>query len=239
MLIDTAFDFRDDSGGRDPDRYSPTLRRYHRHLWSKPLPDGRPFKLDDATAGGFLHHRSEIGEFWLASDSVMQTFTRWKATKHIVEKFAASERDRFDAITYTIGGMVLFPGNRVDKKMTINGARGCRPAIADRMDLTLECIRMHYLGLSSPLADVLKRYSDFFALFGDFRNYVEFFLLQDLMTPDQQTVAFFAPFIDFKTPAVPRDVDTYAEFMRTSTEFVHARNRRIATWAERRALRTG
>jgi hypothetical protein len=37
-LIDTSFDFRIDSAGRDPDKYSPTLRRYHRLLWSKPLP---------------------------------------------------------------------------------------------------------------------------------------------------------------------------------------------------------
>ena len=238
MLIDTAFDFRTDSGGRDPDTYSPTLRRYHRHLWSKPLPDGRPFDLDDTTPGGYLHHRSEAGEFWLASDSVMQTFTRWTVTQHIVEKFPATELDWFNTITYTIGGMVLFPGNRVDGKMTINGARGFNRAIADRMDLTLECIRRHYLGLMSPLADTLKRHSDFFALFGDFRGYVEFFLLQDLVTPDQQTVTFFAPFNDFKSPSVPREVDTYAEFMRTSIEFVHARNRRIATWVERRAVPT-
>ena len=40
MLIDTTFDVRTDAGGRDPDRYSATLRRYHRLLWSKPLPGG-------------------------------------------------------------------------------------------------------------------------------------------------------------------------------------------------------
>lgn len=31
-LIDTSFDFRVDSSGRDPDKYSPTLRRYHQLL---------------------------------------------------------------------------------------------------------------------------------------------------------------------------------------------------------------
>lgn len=235
MLIDTSFDFRTDSGGRDPDAYSPTLRRYHRYLWSKPLPDGRAFDLDDTTRGGYLHHRSEAGEFWLASDSVMPTFTRWGATQSVVAQFTSAELDWFNTITYTIGGMVLFPGNRVDGKMTINGARGFNRAIADRMDLTLECIRRHYLGVTSPLADTLKRFSGFFALFGDFQGYVDFFLLQDLVTPDHQTVAFFAPFNDFKTRAVPGDVDAYAEFMRLSIAFVQARNRRVARWVERHA----
>ena len=40
MTIDIAFDFRTDAGGKDPDAYSPTLRRYHRLLWSKRLPGG-------------------------------------------------------------------------------------------------------------------------------------------------------------------------------------------------------
>lgn len=30
--IDITFDFRSDAGGKDPDAYSPTLRRYHQLL---------------------------------------------------------------------------------------------------------------------------------------------------------------------------------------------------------------
>jgi hypothetical protein len=40
MTIDIAFDFRSDAGGKDPDVYSPTLRAYHKLLWSKSLPSG-------------------------------------------------------------------------------------------------------------------------------------------------------------------------------------------------------
>ena len=47
-MIDTSFDVRTDAGGRDPDSYSSTLRRYHQRLWSKPLPGGTVFAL---TAG--------------------------------------------------------------------------------------------------------------------------------------------------------------------------------------------
>ena len=50
---------------------------------------------------------------------------------------------------------MVFPANRIEKKNTINGARGVHPRIADRFDLTAECIRRHYLGIESPLAVVL------------------------------------------------------------------------------------
>ena len=43
----TSFDLRTDAGGKDPDKRSPTLRRYHRLLWSEPLPGGAMFDLDD------------------------------------------------------------------------------------------------------------------------------------------------------------------------------------------------
>lgn len=37
MPIDITFDFRTDSNGENPDFASPTLRRNHHLLWSKPL----------------------------------------------------------------------------------------------------------------------------------------------------------------------------------------------------------
>jgi hypothetical protein len=125
--------------------------------------------------------------------------------------------------------MMVFPGNRVDGKQTINGARGFTRKIADRLDLTLECIRRHYLGRPSPLDHVLARYRDFFALFEDFKGYVEFFILQDLVAHDYGAVKFFMPFEDFNTPSVPKDADTYGEYRRLSIEFIEARNRRIAS----------
>ena len=57
MLIDTSFDFRVDARGKDPDSHSPTLRKYHKRLWSRPLPGGVPFELRDTTPGVYLHHR--------------------------------------------------------------------------------------------------------------------------------------------------------------------------------------
>ncbi len=182
------------------------------------------------SAACYLHHRSELGEFFLCSDSVIPTFTRWDSLRHITELFTEEENEAFRTIGYTIGGMMVFPGNRIDGKQTINGARGFNRKIADRFDLTLECIRRNYLGQRSPLGGTLGSYRDFFALFEDFRGYVEFFMLQDLVT-DCSAVRFFMPFDDFNTRSVPRDGDTYKEYRRLSIEFIEARNSRIGQHA--------
>jgi hypothetical protein len=226
MTIDITFDFRTDAGGRDPDTFSPTLRGYHMVLWSKPLPSGVPFDLTDGMRGSYLYHSSGLGEFHLSSDSVIATFTRWDSLKPIVQQFPESENEAFQRIGYTIGGMMVFPGKRVDGKLTINMARGLNRSIADRLDLTLECIRRHYLAEPSPLGPTLARYADFFSLFGDFPGYVDFFLLQDIVT-DGGAVRFFLPFDNFRPPAVPKDLETYKEYRRRSIEFIEARNHRI------------
>ncbi len=191
------------------------------------MPSGRPFYLNDTMPGAYLHHRSELGEFSLSSDSVIPSFTRWKKLSHIIELFPEEENEAFRSIGYTIGGMMVFPGNKIDGKQTINGARGFNGKIADRLDLTLECIRRHYLIQESPLAETLSRYSEFFALFDDFNGYVDFFMLQDLVTEDYATINFFMPFDDFKTPSVPGDRGAYVQYRHRSIEFVEARNRRI------------
>ena len=219
--------------GRTPIRTVRTLRQYHKLLWSKPLPSGRPFCLSDATPGVYLHHRSELGEFILCSDSFIATFTRWKSTRKIVELFPVEESEAFRRAGYTIGGMIVFPGNRIEGKQTINGARGFNRKIADRFDLTLECVRRHYLGQSSPLGEALSRYREFFALFDSFRGYVDFFMLNDLVTEDCLAVKFFMPFDDFSTPPVPTDRDTYEDYRRLSIEFVEARNGRIDRFCTR------
>lgn len=227
--IDVAFDFRSDTPGyprMDPDTRSPTLRRYHKLLWSKPLPSGAMFDLVDTTPRVYLHHCSDLGEFCLASDSVIPTFRKEPHIARINEQWP-EDFATFMTVGYTIGAMMLFPGNRVGRKMTINGARGFHPRIKDRFDLTVECIRRHYADECSPLGETLKRYADFFSLFGDFRGYVEFFLLQDLVTEDCSAVKFFTPFEDFKTKPVPASVDAYRAYRQLAIEFIEARNHRI------------
>ena len=230
--IDITFDFRSDTPGypkTDPDSVSPTLRRYHKLLWSKPLPSGVVFDLVDTMPGVYLHHRSESGEFWLASAAVIPTFRKEASLSHVIQEIP-EVLAAFLAIGYTIGGMMLFPGNRVGSKMTINGARGFHPRIKDRFDLTVECIRRHYFNEDSPLKATLARYADYFRLFGDFRGYVEFFLLRDLVIEDCSAVKFFLPFDDFKSSPVPVDMTTYVNYRELAVGFIKARNQRISTW---------
>ena len=226
--IDIHFDFRSDTPtGKDPDSFSPRLRSYHKSLWSKPLPNGKLFELTDTKDKAYLYHHSELGDFFLSSDSAIHSFSKWASMAHIMSQFKNGEVEAFKSLGYTIGGMMIFPGNRVDGKATINGARGFHPSIKDRIDLTLECIRRHYSHEASPLEDTLSRYSDFFALFDSFKGYVDFFLLNDIVSKDYSEIEFFMPFENFKTPAVPKTFDAYSSYKDLAMSFVNKRNQRI------------
>jgi len=215
----------------DPDAWSPTLRRYHQLLWSKPLPNGAPFELDVTTPYVYLHHLSKLGEFWVTSDTVIPTFTRLQRLKHIIKQIPEVENEAFNTLGYTIGGMMVFPGIQIDGRPTINGARGLHPQIRDRFDLTLECIRRYYRGEpNNPLGDTLARYADFFRLFGDLAGYVDFFYLQDLVDEASSTVKFFTPFGDFGEWVLPTSLDAYLGYRRRAMEFIESRNRRIAAY---------
>lgn len=229
MAIDITFDFRTDSGGKDPDSHSPTLLRYHKLLWSKPLPSGQAFELTPSSRKPYsLLHNSGLGAFYLTSDSVLATFTRRRDMQTIISQIPPADIVALNTITYTIGGMVLWPGNQIDGKWTINQARGCTGRIADRFDLTVECIRRHYLGdTTHPLATTFNRYRDFFDLFGSFAGYVRFWLLEDLVDTDGG-VKLFLPSQDFSLPPVPQNLTDYLTFCDRTVAFVVARNQRIS-----------
>jgi hypothetical protein len=106
-LIDTSFDVRTDTGGRDPDNHSATLWRYHQLLWGKPLPIGATFDLDAK-----LHHKSDLGEFWLASDGIVHTYTRWLQPARLVEvirQVPPEETTAFYNLACTVGAYLVFP----------------------------------------------------------------------------------------------------------------------------------
>ncbi|MFN5735818.1 MAG: DUF6994 family protein, partial [Flavobacteriales bacterium] len=55
MKLDITFNVYTDANGGDPDSTSPTLRSYHKLLWSKPLPNGHFFELDNKKSGTYLY----------------------------------------------------------------------------------------------------------------------------------------------------------------------------------------
>ena len=229
--IDITFDpYSDTPQGKDPDTYSPTLRKYHKLLWSKPLHNGTVFELNDTVPKAYLHHHSEAGEFFLSSDAITHTYHFTKSMEHILDQVPTAELDMFFKSMSTIGGYIIFPSKRIDGKMTINGARGTSAKIKDRFDLTLECIRRHYANEQSPLSETLQRYSAFFKLFEDFAGYIDFFLLQDLVSDDYSSIKFYLPFDNFERSALPQTVAEYLSYKELVLDFVSARNKRFNTY---------
>lgn len=125
-----------------------------------------------------------------------------------------AELDQFYAICSTIGGYMTFPSHRIDGKLTINGARGFYSSIMDRADLTLKCMRRHYVGGESALGSVLARYTDFFHL-------------QDLVRADGCGVRLFLPFDDFNSSPLPANLCEYATYRSKLADFILDRIERI------------
>ena len=231
LPIDITFNFYSDSGGKDPDSHSPTLKKYHKILWSKPLPSGKIFTLSDTASDSYLTYNSAQEEISLSSDSISNSYRDKKALSSII-KDLTKEVEEFRSIGSTIGGFILFPNKKIDGKMTINGARGFNQKIADRFDLTLECIRLHYLGMSNPLQQVLIQNTAFFKLFESFAGYVDFFLLQDLVSPNYDSINFFTPMKEnFESSPLPESREQYLQYMHSSMCFTALRNERIKQWS--------
>ena len=231
MNIDTNFNFYSDTPrGKDPDSFSPTLRKYHKFLWSKSLPTNKIFTLNDDRTNSYLYHKSELGEFHLSSDAITHTYSNVRSMSNIISKIPDKEIKDFYLLCSTIGAYIIFPSNRINNKMTINGSRGLNKYIKDRFDLTLECIRRYYLGEDSPLVETLDRYSDFFSLVENFEGYINFFLLQDIANND--SVKFFLPFNNFERSPLPNNVFEYETYKNNVSNFVRQRNKRIPSYAK-------
>ena len=229
-MIDIDFNFFSEvKEGQDPDSKSPTLRNYHKLLWSKPLPSGKVFELKDnppELSKKYLYHKSELGYFVLGSDAITHSYRNHKRKKHITEQIPDEVNDLFIQ-GGNIASYIIFPKNKVNNGQTINMARGVNSLIDDRFDLTLECIKRFYKNLSSPLYNALLKYKNFFDLFESFENYVEFFLLQDLIDSKKSSIKFYMPFDDFKTRPSFNTVEDYISYKSKVLEFNISRKGRI------------
>jgi len=232
--IDIEYDFAEDYYNNiDPDRHNKILRNWHKLLWEKHLPNTNTiFSLVEKDYG--LYHNSILGEYYLTSDGIVHTYSKGYSDPEIINQIPKEEIDNFYHIACRIGAYILFPGYQIDKKQTINGARGCNPRIADRFDLTLECIRLFYNDVidyeNNPIGDVINRYKNFFKLFNDFKGYCEFFLLQDLTLDNYSKIKFHLPFNGFNSKPRPSSVEEYRIYMNNSIDFVNNRNNRIQNY---------
>ena len=245
MMIDIAFDFTTDSpcywdgfwdrkdglgaGGSDPDTSSPTLRRYHKLLWSKTLPNGEVMDLREGRGSDYLTWK----DFRFGSDSIIVSF-RYKKYRYMIDQVMQEVDDYkrfyedYTRRAYTIGGMIIFPKH----PSSMNQNKGTDPLISDRWDLTLECIRRYYDGLNSPLYDTIKRDKAFYDLFVNFKGYVDFFFLQDAVSDDYSKVNIWCGNADFEEEGLPKSVDEYFAFLDKELDFLDKRNARIKTYCE-------
>ena len=222
---DGFWNYRDGLGGSesDPDALSPTLREYHRLLWSKELPCGAKMELAD-DPGGYL----AWGGVGYSSDSITASF-RYRRYRHMIDQVAQAVGDYHSFVEgylrklYTIGGTIIFPR----RNGGMNQSRGTNEYVSDRWDLTMECIRRHYAGQESPLSAAVERNRDFFDLFVDFDGYVDFFHLQDCVDPSTGAVRFWLGDGEFAENPWPKNVAEYLGWIESQLEFVGARNARI------------
>lgn len=238
---------------RDPDAYSARLRGWHQLLWSKQVPGGPGLELRPEPGG----LRDLLHDEFLSSDAAVPVWERWGEVKsfHAAAESKLREQGRGSIHDlgwrlYDMGGFLLFPGYQVNRAWSINQAKGCtRARIADRLDLTLECIRLYYALLDAaggrpfalpdgydrvnPLGSVLHRYRPFFETFSTFAGYVDFWLLDDLVAKDDE-VRFLLPRqtdgpYDFtREYALPLDAAAYRDYLIAADDFVARRNHRMA-----------
>lgn len=242
--IDISFDFTSDSpnywegfwernggfgiGSCDPDSSSLMLQKYHQLLWSKELPCGKTMALTTkGKVGGLcLEWKGMV----LTSDSIAVSHRYYKMG-NIIERLKDTVQDyhayieNFMHKAYTIGGMMIWPCRRG----SINQTKGFNRRIADRIDRTLECIRLFYDDENSPMYKCLERNREFFELFVDFKGFVDFFFFQDLVSSDYKQVKMLMGSNDLSTPALAQSVEEYRQWLDAQLEFVSKRNERILT----------
>ena len=212
-------------GGGDPDSLSKSLQLYHQTVWSRNLPCGETMALQRGTGPNYLTWKN----FRFGSDSIIVSFRYEKyrymldEVQKVVSNYKSFVEDYLHR-SYTIGGMMIFPKHAG----SINQAKGTSPKLRDRGDLTLECIRRHYCNEESPISKALARDKDFFDLFVDFKGFVDYFFLQDCVSPDCSSVKIWVGNADFNEDPLPKTVDEYLLWISQQMDFLEKRNGRIA-----------
>lgn len=218
-MIDLDFDFRKDcKEGADPDKYSIKLKETHCELWSKELPNTKNGKLNLKVKNSRIVGEAGNSQFDFGSDSITNCYGKRPTTEEFRKNIEISKSlDDYDAVNYVLSASIIFPLKDDNGKIswTINRARGCSRRICDRIDLTLECIRIFYLDKSeyTPLRSCLIRYSSFFDLFIDFENYVKFFYLDDLVSSDYKKVKPLTSSLDFMNAMPISSIEEYKMYI--------------------------
>ncbi len=233
LNIDVEFDFTTDheywktyTKGRsesDPDMNSPRLRLYQKMLYSRQTPSGKILMLEQGKNKNDDYLVCDGVRY--GSDSIINMYAyQLPEIEKEIENYEQTI-DKYIHKGYTIGGEIIFPKH----KMSMNQCRGINHYIKDRFDLTLECIRLFYEGKHNPLDKVLKTDKDFFKLFVDFKGYVDFFFLNDLVSEDYKKVKLFLGTYEdvFNRDPLPKNKQEWYQLLDRQMHFLEKRNERI------------
>ena len=148
-----------------------------------------------------------------------------KTLKNLSPNIPKDILEDFRYRVYTIGNFIIFPKGNGN---SLNQDRGLSwSCVKDRFDLTLECVRLYYGNKDNPLNTTLQRYKDFFDLFVDFKGYIDFFLLQDMLTEDSK-IKFLLRTGDFNESPLPQTESEYIQYIENASDFIKARCKRIS-----------
>ena len=82
----------------------------------------------------------------------------------------------------------------------------------------------------NPLLDCIKKNKVFFDLFDNFKEYVDFFFLNDLVD-DNYNVKGFDNILSFNNP-FPTSIEQYKLYLINMINFIKNRNLRIEKWVK-------
>ena len=233
--------YKDSKGlKRDPDKYSKELGEAHCLLWES------KGKFGDFEWNSLNKLKTTINgvEYIFTPDSITNGFVD---SERVIKGTNVKEKDaiknygnevqslvkEYQDTDYTIGSSIIFPvainGEKI--RWTMNIARGLSSLVHDRIDYTLECIKMFYEEKpNNPLQNALERSSKFFELFDSFEEYVDFFFLNDLVDSEGNVISFTGE-IDFSNP-FPQTKEKYKEYLTKMMTFVEKRNKRIQEYID-------
>jgi len=259
IKIDVNYDFHDDKPEKckkwDPDKQSENLWDYHSVLWKKGVLEGlrkaKTEKRGKETISGYLKldiedKNSQNGKITLtlSSDNFEALYRNYKR-KNEKNKTAMGSQKEWK---YVIGGSLLFPAFKQEKgRQTINQSRGINKKVADRIDITLLCIKLWYEKkeeyAKNPLRASLDQLENekFFRLFGEgkegFKNYIDFFFLKDFVNKYYEPINLFKHFykkrkkldekILEKTSNYPKDKKEWKNLYDNLKKCIRKRSKRI------------
>lgn len=233
----------------DPDAWHKGLRESHRLMLERELPNGGTWSFTPRYESYLKVDQplpSEPVAWSVGSDNFATTHT------NALPELASTIPGYTDGHLHdfcTIGGYLPFPNGLAQKRPTlepsrrlnINQAKGWERRVSDRIDLTLEAIRLYYLGVvdrpTNPLGDVLDAYGWFFDRFGTgadgFAAYVDYFFLCPFVS-DGRVVPLYGDALVFQH-ALPRgSVEAYLDYIERQRAAVMERNALITGWWEGR-----